>query len=551
MDFKGPVFSGRPFIITFLAVLALVVIGVLAGTILVARNTYLNMRLSSICPDYFSYEYAWIVDENGKGMDSVAVTMSDNSNVNLIYRTFTDSTGRFVLFHDFGSFALYDMPFSYFLYVSANGWSDTICYTFERYRVCHFRKQDGPDTIVYHPSNRNTTSLRMGKTSRRMIDSGFAFVPYEEIALSRHRPEQIREVLPYDTVWYTTLRIGSSIVVCAVIPIGSYRVLKGTNALLTEGVWYCLDRDGDHDLSDEYPVLIGGGGDCTVAGCRTVDSVKVPEGWYLFDLEVRRSKGKTPLLRYRRADALYGTMAVDSVRYPVLLWDWRCSGFTDPAAVVMAIDRNADGTFDTREGSAELYEHCRGRITFDSTSMRIDTIAPDGLRLFCSDFRHSNVKPSTAVVGGWADNFTAAASCPFSLYQECAANRYVLLYFFEGVAEQAMTAPELSFLTTLMREQLGATRLIGVNRRSVGKLSTTETVINENRGWTGLLVRQFHNHRDREIICLNAEGTIVYRGEIGAQAVTGIWNHAQVDDVVALAVYEQRFAGQVVDGAPR
>jgi hypothetical protein len=551
MNFKGPVFSGRPFIVTFLAVLALVVIGVLAGTILVVRNTYLNMRLSSICPDYFSYEYAWIVDENGKGMDSVAVTMSDNSNVNLIYRTFTDSTGRFVLFHDFGSFALYKMPFSYFLYVSTNGWSDTVCYTFERYRLCHFRKVAGPDTIIFNATARSSGSLRMEHAVRVRADSCFTFAPSERCALSRHRPTWLREALPCDTVFYGSLRYGDAVVGFAVMPIHRYRVLEGTKTILTEGTWYCIDRDGDHDLADETPVLFTEGGDCSVAGCRAVDSVERDAGWCTYDLEVRRARGRTPLVKYRRADGLKGLIMVDSIRYPVLLWDWRCGGYGDLSSVTLAVDRNVDGVFDTREGSVELYEHCRGRIVFDTTALRIDTISPDGLRLFCSDFRHAGETPSTAVVGRWADNFTAAASCPLSLYQECAANRYVVLCFFEGVAEQAMTAPELSLLTTLMREQLGATRLIGINRRSIGASYTAEPVINENRGWDGPLVSRFHNHRDREIICLNAEGTIVYRGEIGASAVTGIWKHAQVDGVVALAVYEQRLAGQVVKGASR
>ncbi|MBN1758301.1 MAG: hypothetical protein JW863_08290 [Chitinispirillaceae bacterium] len=551
MDFKGPVFSSRPFIVTFLVVLALVVIGVLAGTILVARNTYLSMRLSSLCPDYFSYEYAWIVDENGKGMDSVAVTMSDNSNVNLIYRTFTDSIGRFVLFHDFGSFALYKMPFSYFLYVSANGWSDTVCYTFERYRVCHFRKVAGPDTIVFNAAARSSGSLRVEHAVRVRGDSCFTFAPYERCALSRHRPTWLRETLPYDTVFYGSLRYGEAVVGFAVMPIHRYRVLEETKTILTEGTWYCIDRDGDHDLSDEMPVLFREGGDCSVAGCRAVDSIERDIGWCTYDLEVRRPKGKSPLVSYRRADAIKGLLMVDSIRYPVLLWDRRCMGYGDLSSIVLAVDRNGDGVFDTREGSVELYEHCRGRITFDSSSIRIDTITPDGLRLFCSDFQHTGETPSAAVVGGWTDNFTAAASCPLSLYQECAANRYVLLCFFEGVAQQTMSAPELSLLLTLMREQLGSTRLIGINRRSIGALYTEEPVINENRGWDGPLVRQFHNHRDWEIICLDAEGTIVYRGEIGPSAVTGIWNHAQVDDLVALAVYEQRLTGQVVDGVAR
>ena len=550
MDFKGSFFSSRPFIVTFIGALAIIVLFVIGGTALLVRNTWLNMRISSICPDYFSYEYAWVVDENGRGLDSVAVTMRDNSNVNLIYRVFTDSTGRFVLFHDFGSFALHEIPFSYFLYVSAEGWSDTVRYRFKRYRGCHFRKTDGPDTIVFNPAYRSVSGFRMEKTGRVLIDSGYAFAPYEDIALSRRRPEFISGALPGDSVYYTMLKAGKTSVGFAVLPVSSYRIDKKTKTLMTEGVWYCIDRDHDGDLSEETPVEFSGTGECTVAGCRAVDSVSGSFGWYFFDLRLRRTPGKAPRLRYRRADALQGTVTVDSVGYPVLLWDYGGSDYSDLSTVILSVDRNRDGAFAAEEGNRELYEQCRGRIAFDSVTMRIDTIAPDGSRLFCSAIRHTREQSSEATVGTWVDNFTAAATCPLSLYQECAVNRYVLLYFFEGAAGHFMEAPEVSLLVALMRDRLGATRIIGVNRRSAGEPYITEPVINENLGWDGPLVRQFHNHRDREIICLDAQGTIVYRGVPGTGAITGIWHRAGVDPVVAQAVYEQRLSGLVVDAVP-
>jgi hypothetical protein len=545
MNVRDRMISSRPFAFALGGVLLLVVVIVGLSTALVIRNTYLKMRLSSLCPDYFATEYAWVVDENGRGIDSVAVTLRDNSNINMIYRTFTDSTGRFVLFHDFGSFALYDIPFSYFLYVSAEGWSDTVCYSFERYRVCHFRKKEGPDTIVFNSANRSTLSLRLEQAQRVMIDSGFSFVPYEEIALSSRQPSAVEGTLPFDTVFYTTLSVGAASVGFAVIPIAGYRVLGGKAGLLTEGTYYVIDRNGDRRLTDEVPVQFTGAGNCTVGTCRTTDSISVGAVWYHLDIKVRGIQGNAPLLRYRRADALKGSVMMDSVRYPLLLWDRRCSGYSDRSAVVVGVDRNGDGFFEGNDGGVEMHEDARGRIVFDSVSFVIDTIASNGLRLYCSAIKRGVEHSKPASIGTWTDNFSVAATCPLSLYQECAANRYVLLYFFEGVAAYAMESTDIHTLSTLMRDQLGATRLIGVNRRSAGELYCGDPVINENRGWSGPLVRQFHNHRERELVCLDAGATIVYRGTIGPEAILTIWKHAGADDAVAQSVYEQQFDGKV------
>ena len=546
MDFRGRMISSRPFMVFFITALVLFITVVMAGTVIVVRNAYLNMRLSSICPDYFSYEYAYVVDENGKGIDSVAVTLRDNSNINLIYRTFTDSTGRFVLFHDFGSFALYDMPFSYFLYVSAEGWTDTVRYSFERYRLCHFRKKEGPDTIVFNPGNRSVLSLQLERASRQFIDSGFAFSAFADVALSVRRPAAVGSSLDFDTVYYSALPVGGAQVGFAVVPIGGYTIRTGKKDLLTEGTYYLLDRNNDGSLTDETPVRFSGT-DCTVGTCRAADSVMVKSRWYHLNLQLHRGKGVPPQLRYRRADAIKGYAAVDSLHYTVLLWDPYCTDYSDRSKVLFCIDRNGDGSFDSREGSSEVYENCRGTVAFDSVSMRIDTISSDGLRIFCSAIRRGVQLPSEAAVGTWTDNFSAAATCPLSLYRECAANRYVVLYFFEGMSISAMEAADISTLIMLMRDQLGAVRLIGINRHSAGELYTVEPVINENRGWDGPLVRQFHNHREREIICLDAGSTIIYRGTAGRDAITALWAHAGYDDIVAQAVFEQRVAGNVVD----
>ncbi|MBN1578600.1 MAG: hypothetical protein JW913_18700 [Chitinispirillaceae bacterium] len=577
MDLRNWMQTSRSFAIFFTAVLLIILAATITLVVIVGRNTYLNMRLSTICPDYFSYEYAYVVDERGRGLDSAAVALRDNSNINMIYRTFTDHNGRFVLFHDFGSFALSKIPFSYFLYVSVEGWNDTIQYTFEKYRACHFRKKDGPDTIVCDRGARSKLILRLGQAARITVDTGYGFIPFEEIALSERLPGGVAAKLPFDKVFYTTIPAGGSSIAFAVVPVRDYRVLEGEGLLLTEGIYYYLDRDGNRDLGNEQPQPFAGPGesggagiaDCTVRTCRTIDSVRIGSTWCLLDLQLRSMDRRQPLLRFRRNDALLGTVVlksagnavdiagaapagpageavVDSAKYKIFLWDHRGLNYSDRSAVVLGIDRNNDGKFDSREGSGELYEHARGRIALGGMSFVIDTIAPDGLRLFCSDIKQGEEKPAEAMTGKWVNDFTASATCPVSLYRECGAHRYVVLYFFEGTAADFMEAPEIGSFISLMRGQLGPTRIIGINRRPTGELYGKEPVINENRGWHGPLVRRFHNHRTEEIVCLDAAATIVYRGEVDAGAISAVWKHAGVDDAVAVSLFEQQYAGREV-----
>ncbi len=576
MDIRDWMQENRLITILLATVIGIMLIVMIAITIVIGRNTYVNMRLSTICPDYFTYEYAYVVDEKGRGIDSVAVSLWDNSNIHLVYRTFTDSTGRFVLFHDLGSFTLPNIPLSYFLNVSFEGWNDTIRYSFERNRICHFRKIDGPDTIVYNRGSRSILTLRLEQAAKVMIDSGYALAPYEEIVLSERPPEGVDAPLPFDTVFYTTIPAGASPIPFAVVPVRGGRVVRDKGVLLTEGTYYTFDRDGDRDLKDEQLLLFAGAGrsvndgiiDCTARTCRTVDSVRSANSWYFFNLQLRGMDRKQPLLRYRRGDALRGlvTLTSSSVeinkrnisladftggtvvgsakKYEVFLWDRRGVNFTDLSAVVLGIDRNGDGIFDSREGNSEMYEHAEGRIVLDSMSFVIDTIAPDGQRMFCSDIRNGVEKPADAMVGTWARDFTAAAACPLSLYLECGANRYVVLYFFAGSAAKFMEASEISNFMTIMRDQLGPVRIIGINRQSTGELYSREPVINENHGWQGPLVRQFHNHRSEEIVCLDATATIVYRGAVGIDAIAAIWEHAGVDNAIATSLYEQQYAGR-------
>ncbi len=117
-------------------------------TYTVLKTFIKNITYSDISPDYHSFYNAYVVDQYGKGIDSVAVFLKDNSNFNLIYRTFTDSEGKFELFNDFHSFALLNTPTSFELHTYFKGVGDTTIYKFKKYRVAHFKKVSGPDTIV-------------------------------------------------------------------------------------------------------------------------------------------------------------------------------------------------------------------------------------------------------------------------------------------------------------------------------------------------------------------------------------------------------------------
>lgn len=543
--------SSKRFAVAVAVAVLLSVAAIGSLTAVVLRNAWLNMRISTICPDYFSYEYAWVVDENGTGIDSAAVELWDNSNFNLIYRTFSDTNGRFVLFHDFGSFALYNMPFSYDLFVHVDGWRDTIRYGFEKHRVCHFRKKTGPDTIFCSSAERSKLLLQFQQTQKIVIDSGYEFIPYKEIALSAVKPDGMENVLPYDTVFHSSLRIGNQNVFCAVVPVQDYKISK-QNKVLSAGTYYVLDRDGDNDLTDEELRLFSKPGDtititdCTVRSCLTIDSVYRDNRWYCLALKLRGLNRKSPLLSFRRADAVSGTLTVDSTRYQALLWDRAACDYSELSKVVFGIDRDSDGVIDGREGGKEIYEHLRGRVTFDTVSFSVDTITSDGLRMFCSDQRVADGNIKEASVGTWMDDFNAVASCPLSFYKECALHRYTILYFFSGNSKQLMEQTEITTLLTLMREHLGDAAIIGINRRTTGDPYCSEKVINENRGWNGPLVRKFHNYREAEIICLDNAATIVYRGEVGPEAIESIWKHAGVDNVIALSVYDQLYADREV-----
>lgn len=134
--------------ILLFSLLGLFLIFIILLTSIVIRTFLVNLTYNDINPNYHSFYNAYVVDENGKGIDSVAVFLKDNSNFNLIYRTFTDSEGRFELFNDFNSYTLLNTPTSFELHTYFEEVRDTTIYKFKKYRVAHFKKVEGPDTIV-------------------------------------------------------------------------------------------------------------------------------------------------------------------------------------------------------------------------------------------------------------------------------------------------------------------------------------------------------------------------------------------------------------------
>lgn len=117
-------------------------------TIFVIKTVVCKITYNDISPNYHSFHKAYVVDHEGNGIDSVAVFLKDNSNFNLIYRTFTDSSGMFELFNDFHSYTLLNTPTSFELHMYIKGVRDTIIYKFKKHRLTHFKKVSGPDSII-------------------------------------------------------------------------------------------------------------------------------------------------------------------------------------------------------------------------------------------------------------------------------------------------------------------------------------------------------------------------------------------------------------------
>jgi hypothetical protein len=479
--------------------------------------------------DYYTEQYAWVVDENGKGIDSVSVTLKDNANFNLIYRTFTDSTGKFVLFNDFGSFALYNMPFSYELQVSFKGYKDTIVYRFQRYRVCHFRKTEGPDTIVLNLSEKGKNRIVTEYGKKVPVDEVFEYAPFEKISLSSTVPHGLKSPLQqYRAVKYGSLNIGKKRVLFAVTDKSGF----GENTGHQKGnVWFVIDRNFNNELGDDpykqWNLVSrneeGDVADCDIRQCYIRDTLHTGKEMVILDLQLEGFSHPNTFLYYRRGDALKAVIELQGKRVGVVLWDRLMTNFTDLKNVQIGIDRNGDRRFSGKVGDAEILETAFSGIGFDNMYYEIDSIAPDGSSIFYSKMIKDTVTGADASVGDWANDFKGQYTQSMSLYNEISNYSLVVLCFFEGNSQQCMETMELGAVIGILSKYIKNVRVIGINRKTFGPHYTGYPVIEENMGWKGALVRQFHNHLEKEVICIDSTGIIIFRGAPGKALIESVW----------------------------
>lgn len=538
----------------------LTIAGVLGGIAIIAaflgvigyyavQTAVKTLRLEHVCVPYFSVYEAWIVGADGQGLDSVAVEMRDNSNYNLLYRTFTDSTGRFELFSDFYSFTLFDAPATCHVYVSAGGVSDTVLYKFERHRNCHFRKVEGPDTIRFVPPTGDMV-LSLEEPQRVPVTDICSFAPWRQSALSPRAPSGLAAALEgWKSVRYGTLALADQRVLCAVL-----RSPEPSTPQAAGFAYYVLDRNLNGDLADERisPWLLEGTADpaaCVARTCGVSETLVIGGITYHLDLTIERVAQQKAPLRYRCTDALQGYLTIDGRRYRALLWDWAMKRFTDLSTVVFAVDRDGDGHLSCDEGDLELYENARRVIQLSHVVFSIDTMNAAADRIQCR--RRSPVDGSgvPAGVGSGVADIRASYRHPISLWQECGEHNFVVVFFFQGNGANSMRSPALDAFVQVMRERLGSVKLIGVNRAVTGPAYTDEPVIEENQGWHGPIVTRLRNHRDQEVVVIDSLATIVSRSSPGRDAVETLWQHlGRKDRGWALARYESMIGPAQVVG---
>ncbi len=528
-------------LVIMIGAVSVFLIPVLIISLAVFSKTWNRTRLNDICPDYHSELYAWIVDKSGNGIDSVSVTLKDNANYNLIYRTFTDSTGKFILFNDFGSFALYNMPFSYELQVFYNGYTDTVLYKFQRYRFCHFRKTDGPDTIVLDPSNDNQKQIITEYRKKIAVEEAFEYAPFQKIALYASVPAGLQKSLQqWKTVKYGSLDIGKQRVLFAVtdrIP-----VQKADTAYQKGKVWLVIDRNQNNNLEDDlykpWDLLYSSNkeedAECDIRQCFMKDTLIVCKEKMVIDLQLEGFHHKNTLLHYRRGDALKTMVEIQGQRLRLVLWDRLLSRYSDLQNVQFGIDRNSDNRFSSKAGDKEIVETAASGIGFGSIHYQIDSIAPDGSVLFYSKTTMDSIVKYGASIGDWANDFKGIYAQPLSLYNEISGHSLVVLCFFEGNSQQCMETSELGTFIRILKERISSIRIIGINRKTFGPYYTAFPVIEENMGWKGSLVRQFHNHLSTEVICIDSTATIVSRGAPDRVLLESLWTRLGRKDLAAV-----------------
>lgn len=539
---KSSYIKNKPLVLLGMGAIAVFVIFFTTLSIFIIRTKLINLQYSDICPDYHMTYNAYIVDLDGNGVDSVIITMKDLTNFNIIYNTFTDSTGKFELFNDFNAHSLYTFPMPYDLFVTIGNYKDTIVYSFERYRGCHFKKLNGPDTIVVDPAKDAHNTLLLDRYRSVPVENCFDYTPFLQTHLTSQKPSGLKEKIKgWKFSTYGNFTIGKREIQIATVSIPDKSTnsnLQTLNSYSDNTLFYIIDKNTNGTLNDDPVRQWSGCGNsqqqhdvlCMVSSCCATDTIHVDGNQYILNLKIRTLKDNTHALYYQRADAKTGTITIDSKTISIAIWDRGITNYRNRSLISVAIDKNNDGHFSTGEGENELFEHILRPIIIDSITFSIDSIINNGTTLLCSKIKTIHNTEGNVMKGSWVRDFNAYHAEPIYLHQECAKNNFVVLYFFEGNSKTNMERNTISILISLMRKHLGKISYIGINRKSTGDIYLKEPVIEENRGWHGAIVSQFHNHLLNEIICLDNVGTIVYRGGPGKIAIEKIWETLKPND---------------------
>lgn len=549
-------FDGKIKDIVLLCLVVMMVVLALGLGFFAVRNFLVNLKYGDISPAYLQRQYAFVVDSSARGVDSVAVTLRDFHNFMTIYQTFTDSTGKFELFNDFSSHRLSAAsPVTFELYVTIGDYKDTIQYSFKKYRVGHFKKVSGPDSIVVDPSRKNFKTMALTDTQRVSVDEYFSYVPYARLLMKPGQPQGLAQpVQGWERVSYGTLRIVDKNIYLASLS-GPLPQMQNEIANRFQGNnqarYYLLDRNGNHNLTDDALEMWASCNDfpksainevtCHIRPCCVTDSVIIGQKIYGLQLKTRELQQSKQVILYRRGDALRGIITKDGKRIPAVVWDRAFTNFRDLSKVQIALDLDSNGLFSSQVGQQELFEIAQRSITINENSFKIDSIYNNGTSFLYSSINKVLKFANDVTVGSWMGDFHASYTKPLSLHQECGQNDFVVLYFFAGQSRAHMEDLTLKAFLTIMKNFLGKVQLIGINRKAIGGSKYLKApVIEENCGWHGPLVSRFRNHLDQEIICLDNLCTVIYRGIHNRVGLERLWNNLKRKDLSkALIAYDK------------
>lgn len=540
----------HPAVVAALALFALPILGIGAYVI---RNFALDFSHRDICPDYYSYQHAYVVDSTGRGLDSVAVTMWDNATFNVLYRTFTDSTGRFTLFNDFFSFAVHESPMTYETHVVYHGRADTILYKFERYNVCHFRRTEGPDSIVLDPGRIYPHVLPL--RNARPVDARLLFPLEFDEAIELFPAPTTDAPPPGDpgTTVYGRFALGGAAYPLALthgpLPCGPDLIGTGRPDSSTHYRLY-VDWDGDGELADEAPRawrLHGQGGDGSPVWI--VTGSLIAQGRSRRCLFAARGLRCTePVVALMRADAVRGKVTIGTSTYTTVLWDRSFTDYRDMTKVRLGIDTDQDGAIRAAAGSTEYCPSIRGTVALDTFRLRIDTIAVDGRTVYCSSLG-KGAWLDDAAVGSVAPGLPVTAGRRVALDGLYARAPLTLLLFFEGDPRRVLDGPAVTGLVKAMRRGVGDVTLVGVQRGGPDHASADHLVVRENRGWSGPLVQRYRNTMKTEVVCVDRTGVIVGRGAVGTALIRDTGKRLGLPDArQAVALYREAIEGPRVIG---